>query len=291
MTLKIRLWALCAVLLTGLILAAPASAGYKLPDLFGPSDTCVTKNKQLHLAQAYETHLEEKGQDGAVISNLYKASIKSGVDFELLLVKAILESDLGRFKEARHSSARGVFQYIEPTWLVLIKRYGKQIGYPEYARAVSVSKRSGIPYFKGPAKYLRPEILALRYDPEASALIKAYQIKEETDVIRSFKRSKKVTATDHYIAHMMGLALAKELYDLKYKNSVIAVARLNKPEMREAAKLNRLFFYDGKRALTATAVYRKFEQRINRELKRIRNVAINNKGGGCAQLARLQNGH
>ncbi len=289
MTLKLVNTALLSFL-TCCLLCPSANAGQNalIPTWLEQSkDICAAPNKQSHLASAYEEHLKQKGQDSSVIGSLYNASVKSGVDMELLLLKAILESDLGRYIEAKRSSARGLFQYIEPTWLILIKRYGAQIGYPEYASAIKIGKRTGIPYFKGPAKYLRPEILALRYDPDASAMIKAYQIKEETQTIRSYKRSKRVTTTDHYIAHMMGLSLARDFYDLKNKNSIIAVARLNRPEMREAAKLNRIFFYDKKRPLTAPEAYKKFDARVKREIKRIRYVAKSNPAKNCTKSASL----
>lgn len=230
-----------------------------------------TDNNRLKLARAFQAHLEEKGQDSAVIGAIYKASLSSGVDFELLLLKAIMESDLGRYTVATGSSARGLFQYIEPTWLVLMKRYGANLGYEHYADAISYTKRTGIPYIKNKNKYLRAEILALRYDDSISAMMKTFQIKEETDALRQYKGSK-VSATDHYISHMLGLPLTRELYDLRRKGSVFAVARLGNPQMREAAKLNKPFFYHGKNALTAADVYKKFEARVNREFKNIRNI-------------------
>ena len=58
-------------------------------------------HSRLELARAYRVYLETKGQDGAAVNAIYKASLQSGVDFELLLLKAIMESDLGQFTEAR----------------------------------------------------------------------------------------------------------------------------------------------------------------------------------------------
>jgi len=229
--------------------------------------------KRLKLAQSYINYMRAQGGDPGVIKSLYRASIRTGVDFELLLLKASLESDMGRFTAAARSSARGVFQYIEPTWLILISRYGDKIGRPDYAQAIKIGSRTGIPYFKGNDKYLRSEILALRHDADVSALIKAYQIIEETDVIRHYKGGKKVSTTDHYIAHMMGLNLAKDFYDLMNKNSILAVARLNKPQMREAAMLNKAFFYDKRRRpLTANLAYVQFQKRVAREVRKIRSI-------------------
>jgi hypothetical protein len=246
-----------------------------LPDCMGPAQQASSihleseDQRRLELARAFTLHLQNKGQDSSVVASIYKASLRTGVDFELLLLKAIMESDLGRLTVAEKSTARGVFQYIEPTWLTLIKRYGAELGYPHYAEAIYQPKHAGVPMVSGDNQYLKAEILALRHDPDISALVKAYQIHEETDIIRALKHGK-VTAADHYITHMLGLPLARELYTLKDHNSVFALAHLGKPGMREAARLNKMFFYDGARPLTAGEVYARFENRVDREFRKIR---------------------
>ena len=237
--------------------------------------------KRLTLARSLKIYLLEEGMDGSLATAIYKASLKTGVDFELMVLKAKMESDLGRLNVATGSSARGAFQYIEPTWLTLMRRYGSEIGYPHYAEVITRPKYPALPDIKGSNPFLKAEILSLRHDPEISALIKAHQVKEETDVIRSYKYGRKVTATDHYIAHMLGLPLAKEFYKMKHRGSVIAVAKLNNAAMREAAKLNRHFFFHGQRPLTAREAYRKFEKRVSKEFKRIETVAYKKKMPTC----------
>ncbi len=237
--------------------------------------------RDLHLANSYMNYLRGQGQNPGVVKSLYRASIKTGVNFELLLLKASMESDMGRFDAAEHSTARGVFQYIEPTWLILMNRYGGQIGYPGYARAIRISRREGFPYFKEEDKPLRDEILALRHDDNTAALIKAYQIIEETNVIAEYKRGKEVTATDHYIAHMLGLKLAKGFYALKNRNMRKPVAYLKNPQIREAVMLNKRFFYKDNRPLSAAQSYVQFEKSVQRELVKIENVARYNGNPAC----------
>ncbi len=261
-----------------------------------PASVMLLQNKdekRLELARSLKEYLLSQNQNGQLATAIYKASLKTGVDFKLMVLKAKMESDLGRLTAAQYTSARGAFQYIEPTWLTLIRRYGHEIGYAHYGEAIARAKYPGVPYIKNGNPYLKAEILALRHDPEISALIKAYQVREETDVIRSYKRGGRVTATDHYIAHMLGLPLAKEFYTMKRRGSVIAVAGLNNPAMREAARMNRAFFYSGKRPLTAREAYAKFESRVHKEFKTIHQVAYKNKTPACAksepapQLAKL----
>jgi hypothetical protein len=243
--------------------------------------------ERLDMAQNFAVYLEEQGQDPRIISSLYSASLESGVDFKLLILKAMLESNLGSLNEAKHSSARGIFQYIEPTWLTLIKRYGKDIGYQHYADAISISRTSGAPSIKGNNEYLRSEILALRYDPHIAALIKAHQVNEEISQIRRYKRHWTVTATDHFIVHLLGLKLAKEYYAMKNSGSILTVASHRNASMREAARLNRPFFYNGKLALSAAESYKKFEARIKRQFREIDAVANSKRIKPCPQSQKL----
>lgn len=233
--------------------------------------------QNLHLAKQMELIMAHSGYSKDVTRSLYRAYLKTGVDFKLLVLKAIMESDYGRFNVASNSTARGVFQYIESTWMVLMHRYGDKIGYGHYAKAIHYNPKTKTAALKGAAKHLRHEILALRHNPEASALIKSYQIMEETDVIQGYKRGKKVTATDHYIAHMLGLYVMKDFYELVERKSAIAPARLStNAHMREAAKTNKAFFYKGQRALSAQESYRRFDRRVKAQFKKIGEMSKTN---------------
>jgi len=200
--------------------------------------------------------LEAEGYDPAIISAIYKASLRHGTDFETMIIKAKIESDIGKNVISANSSARGVFQYIDKTWLTLIERFGEQLGLKHYASGTK-------------DKHLRAEILALRFDPDIAAQIKALQTKEETAIIRSYNGGKQVSTTDHYIAHMLGLSLAREFSRMKRRGSNAKVASVKNPHMREAARMNKLFFYDKGRPLTAAQSYQKFKSRITREQSRL----------------------
>ena len=264
-----------------------------IPNIAYASESCIAPqsvmhlqgvdDKRLTLARSLKSYLSAHDQDPRLAKAIYKASLKTGVDFELMVLKAKLESDLGRATFAKTSTARGVFQYIEPTWLTLIKRYGDKLGYAHYADAIARPKFPGVPHLKTDNPFLKAEILALRHDPEMSAMIKAYQVMEETNVIRGYKNGHQVTAADHYIVHMLGLPLAREFYAMKNVGSRLALAKIRNPAMREAAKLNRVFFYNGKRPLTAAEVYAKFNQRVGKEFTAIHQAAFKNKTKPCAE--------
>jgi len=280
-----------------LITAFCAPPAWAKTDCVKPASTLHLQSsdaKRLELARALKSYLKAQGRNTQLANAIYKASLKTGVDFELMVLKAKMESDLGRATIAAHSTARGSFQYIEPTWLTLMRRYGDEAGYPHYASAIERPQYPGPPRLKTKNPFLKAEILSLRHDPEISALLKAYQVREETAVIKSYKNGNKVTATDHYIAHMLGLSLAKEFYKMKNRGSIIAVAKLGNPAMREAARLNRPFFYAGKRPLTARKAYERFERRVRKEFKSLQTVSYKNKTPACKdaepalQLAKLE---
>lgn len=238
--------------------------------------------KRLQLARSLKAYLKENDFDERLSAAIYKASLKTGVDFELMVLNAKMESDLGRATIAEHTSARGVFQYIEPTWLTLMRRYGDELGYGHYAKAIKRAKYPGLPYIEGNNPYLKAEILALRHDIDTAAMIKAYQVREESDTIKSIKHGR-VTATDHYIVHMLGLPLAKRFYKMRASMSTTPVANSSIPAMREAAHMNRAFFYSGKRALTAREVYAKYEARVGKEFRSIHNAAFNTAADDCIE--------
>ena len=239
-------------------------------------------DKRLQLARSLKTYLKDNGFDERLAASLYKASLKTGVDFELMVLKAKMESDLGRATIAQHTSARGVFQYIEPTWLTLMRRYGDDIGYGHYAKAIKRAKYPGLPYIEGNNPYLKAEILALRHDLDASAMLQAYQVREETDVIKSMKRGR-VTATDHYIVHMLGVPLAKQFYKMQASMSLSPVAKSRNPAMREAAAMNRSFFYSRSGPLAAREVYAKFEAKVGREIRNLRKAVFTQASSNCVE--------
>ena len=61
----------------------------------------------------------------------------TGADFKYLLATAQVESNLNPNAQAPTSSARGLFQFIEQTWLTTLKEQGAALGYGPYANAIS----------------------------------------------------------------------------------------------------------------------------------------------------------
>src|SRR5262245_62363627 len=65
------------------------------------------------------------------------AARTTGAGFEYLLNTALRESNLNPDAKAKSSSATGLFQFIDQTWLGTMKQSGAGLGYGKYADAIS----------------------------------------------------------------------------------------------------------------------------------------------------------
>lgn len=230
--------------------------------------SCAEENDENHneiLADSLKAHLSAKNQNSSVIDNILFASQNIGVNFDLMIVKAMIESDLGRLTKNSKSTASGLFQYIDSTWLTLLKRYGNDIGAPQYAQALTINPATLQTEVKEESRFSREELLDLRFDNHIASLIKAHQTKEDSDALKFIKNNGIITATDHYIAHMMGIPLAKEFYKTLENESHIILANSSNSRFEIAARLNPAFFKssDGT-ALSAQNAYQQFHDKIQR---------------------------
>src|SRR5580698_2977216 len=96
-----------------------------------------------------------------VTGAIREASAATGTSFNYLLATAQVESGLNPQAGAATSSARGLFQFIEQTWLATMKQSGGALGYGRYADAIT-KNASGSYAVRDPT--LRGEILKLRSD-------------------------------------------------------------------------------------------------------------------------------
>ena len=96
-----------------------------------------------------------------------RAAQVTGVDPAYLMALADKESSLLPDNKARTSSAVGLFQFVEGTWLEVLRRYGPKHGYAAEAEAIQIVK--GKPVVADVRQ--RETILSLRRDPYLSALM------------------------------------------------------------------------------------------------------------------------
>ena len=100
-----------------------------------------------------------------VVSAIRDASARSGMPFNVMLASAQMESGLNPNAQAGTSSATGLFQFIDQTWLDTVRQYGAQHGLA--TDATSIVRRDGRLTVDDPTAKQR--ILDLRKDPAVAS--------------------------------------------------------------------------------------------------------------------------
>jgi hypothetical protein len=183
-----------------------------------------------------------------VLAALKQASASTGADFGYLLDTATRESGLKCTAKAGTSSASGLFQFVEQTWLGLVKQHGSQFGLGSYAGEISQSS-DGRYHVENAAD--RQAILALRNDPQTAALMEGEYANQCRSTLRG-DLGRNVCNGELYAAHFLGTDAAAKLIRMA-QNQPDANAAAAFPA---AADANQSVFYhaDGS-AKTAKEVY------------------------------------
>lgn len=187
----------------------------------------------------------------AISGALQRASASTGASFDYLYKVAVRESSLDPNAKAKTSSAAGLFQFIDQTWLASVKKYGASHGLAAEAADISVSV-SGRYSVADPAR--RKEILDLRFDADkAAALAGELALENKNALEKGLGRA--IDAAELYAAHFLGPAGAKKLLSAGGSESAAAL-------LPNAAKANRPVFYDGARERTVSEVIDSFRRTI-----------------------------
>ena len=185
-----------------------------------------------------------------------QAASTTGTSFEYLLATAKMESNFNPKASATTSSARGLYQFIDQTWLGTVKAAGSLHGYGKYADAITKSP-SGNYSVSDPAA--RDAIMKLRDDPDAASSMAAVLTQSN-----SFKLTgdigRRPTDAELYMAHFMGVGGAAKLISNAEDHPNASGARL----FPNAAAANRSIFYDrGGRERSVAQVYSVLTQRYD----------------------------
>src|SRR5215204_6524344 len=162
----------------------------------------------------------------------------TGVDPAYLMALADKESSLLPDNKARTSSAKGLFQFIDSTWLEVLRRYGPKHGYGAEAEAIQIVQ--GRPVVSGSDE--RERILSLRRDPYLSALMAGEMINTHREILAG-KVARDPSFAELYMAHFLSVQGASRfmalLSDKPGKSASNAFSR--------AAKARRSLFFASKR--------------------------------------------
>lgn len=177
------------------------------------------------------------------------ASSATGVDYDYLAKTAARESNFAVDARARTSSARGLFQFIDETWLHSIKQEGPRFGLGDLARHITRNKRGR--YVVRDRK-MRQRILALRDDPKISSVMAGAYTRRNADVLENGV-GRSPTPGELYLAHFLGARDAVRLINLARRSPEARADR----HFQAAAKANRRIFFDGSRPRTTREVFQK----------------------------------
>jgi hypothetical protein len=171
-----------------------------------------------------------------VTGAIKQAADTTGASFHYLLSTAKMESDFNPTAGASTSSAHGLYQFIEQTWLGTVKEAGGQVGYGKYADAITKTS-SGDYVVVDPTA--RRDIMKLRDDPVASSAM-AGVLTQSNSFQLTGKIGRRPTDSETYMAHFMGVGGAAKLINSAVDDPQASAARM----FPSAASANRSIFYD-----------------------------------------------
>lgn len=190
-----------------------------------------------------------------VQSAIASASSRTGIDFDYLLGQAKLESGLNASARAGTSSASGLYQFIEQSWLAVVKKHGAEHGMGWAAASID---RTGSGRLTVDDPATRQAILGLRNDPAAASLMAAAHAGDNKASLEG-SLGREATGTDLYMAHFLGLGGARRFLSAMADNPGATGAAM----FPQAAAANRNVFYDQTgQPRSLEAIYARFTAKL-----------------------------
>lgn len=188
-------------------------------------------------------------------SAIAQASSRTGIDFDFLLGQAKLESGLNANAKAGTSSASGLYQFIDSSWLSVVKKHGADAGLGWAANAIQPGANGKLGVADGATK---SAILALRNDPTIASLMAAEHAADNKGALEG-TLGRAATGTDLYMAHFLGLGGATKFLSTMQANPGASAASL----FPAAAASNRGIFYAANGdARSLSDIYQRFGAKL-----------------------------
>jgi soluble lytic murein transglycosylase-like protein/DNA-directed RNA polymerase subunit RPC12/RpoP len=203
-----------------------------------------------------------------IVETIVRAARETKADPVLLMAIADKESSFSTAVKAKTSSATGLYQFIEKTWLSVVREFGPKHGLASEAKAIL--RRDDDLVVDDPKE--KERILDLRRDPYLSALLAAEMLNR--DRLRIGRRiGRDLTHGEVYLAHFLGPDGAE-----RFMQNLVAAPTASAAELLpRPARANKPIFFvqDGGRekALSMAEVHKKFEAMMGTRLDRYRNVS------------------
>ena len=186
-------------------------------------------------AEPYDPELMRFGSQKvqrSIVERVVKAAAETGSDPALLLSIADKESSFILKAKASTSSASGLFQFLDSTWMTAMKTFGWR----------HLQQEANAPQAEGAkpavAAASRAAILKLRNDPYLSAVLAAEILKHEGAKI-SEEIGRALTAGETYLIHFLGPDDARRFMAKMDQDPQASAAKL----LPRPARANRSIFF------------------------------------------------
>lgn len=203
-----------------------------------------------------------------LVESILKAAQVAGVDPVYLMTLADVESSLSPEAKASTSSAEGLFQFIDRTWIETVNAHAAAHGFTAAAEAISYGKDGELAIDEKAQGW----VMSLRRDPYFSALMACELIK---DIARELQASgeRELAEAELYLAHFFGAGAAAKFLRALDEEPNATAAKL----FPQAAKANAGLFTEVKgrkrRAVTVAEFYERIDSKIVRRLNRYDDLA------------------
>jgi hypothetical protein len=149
-----------------------------------------------------------------LVPALGRAARATGVDPVLLVALAWQESRFDVRARNPRSSARGLMQFTEATWLEVVRDFGPRHGLSRRAAQLSTDRESGAISTRDPRH--RRQILELRNEPRFAAVLAAERVSQARAGLEQ-ALGRPVTSSDLYLVHLLGPSGARSFLEAMQK--------------------------------------------------------------------------
>ena len=218
---------------TGYNNPGPQSAdGGKMPSA-STGQSSINTNSQSLGGESGNTSapVQATGSNAGIVDIIKQAAKKVGLDENILVAMAAIESGFRPNAKSKYSSASGLFQFLTKTWQGITSQKGGKYG---------ISPGTS------------------RFDPMASSLMAGEYIKQNFNYLKKFKKD--LGPVEAYIAHFLGPGGAATFF----KSDPNAPAAQVLPK---AAAANKPIFFDKGRPRTIREIYQHFADKMKNKAK------------------------
>jgi len=200
-----------------------------------------------------------------LLSSVARGAQRTGTDFKHLLATAQIESGGDPAARALTSSAAGLFQFTEQTWLQAVQQHGARHGLDRAAS--SIQKTTGGRYTVS-RDDARRDILALRHDETVSAAM-AGELTRDNQAALTAELGRAPSGAELYLAHFLGAAGASRMLKAAAEPNPVPAAAV----LPTAARANSSLFYRQGQAVTAQNLVGRIQGLYERVLTSVQPIS------------------